>query len=357
MVFFDEMRTIKSQGFPRFAAAASSDGSLCPRAARRAMILATLIKNAFLESIRQPVHAVIICGALLALILNVNVAGFTLEDDNKLLVDLGLSTLFLVGLLLAAFTATSVLAREIEDKTVITVVSKPVPRPLVVVGKFIGVVAASAIAYWLLAVVFLLSVRHRVQSSIRDEDIFDGPVITFSLLAAFLAFGIAGLANYLYRYSFPATFSIIGAIVVTAAAAVVACIDRWWELQHPLTDVNYQLLIGLLLVFEGIVVLTAIAIAASTRLGQVATLTVCIAVFLVGLVGEYFLHLATMGSEWLQPLAATIPNLQFYWPADAITQGNPISLEYLGLVTVYTSCLTIGALAVAVSLFQTRDVG
>lgn len=321
------------------------------------MIFLAITRNAFLESIRQPVHAIIICGALLALILNVNVAGFTLEDDNKLLVDLGLSTLFLVGLLLAAFTATGVLAREIEDKTVITVVSKPVPRPLVVLGKFVGVVAAAAIAYWLLSMVFLLSVRHRVQTSIRDEDIFDGPVITFGLLAALLAFGISGLANYLYRTSFPATFAIVGATVVTAAAAVVACINRWWELQHPLTDVNGQLLMGLVLVFEGIVVLTAIAIAASTRLGQVATLTVCITVFLVGLVGEYFLNLATAGREWLQPLAATVPNLQFFWPADAITQGTTITFEYLGLVTAYTACLTIGALAIAVALFQTRDVG
>lgn len=320
-------------------------------------MLFTILRNAFLESIRQPVHVVIICGALLALVLNVNVAGFTLEDDNKLLIDLGLSTLFLVGLLLAAFTATGVLAREIENKTVITVVSKPVPRPLVVVGKFLGVVASITIAYWLLAVVFLLTVRHRVQTSVRDEDIFDGPVITFGLLAALLTFGIAGLSNYLYRTSFPAVFSVFGAIIITAAAGIVACISRFWELQSPLSDVNDQLIIGLVMVLEGIIVLTAIAIAASTRLGQVATLTVCIGIFLVGLVGEYFLTLATAGQAWLQPLAAAVPNLQFFWPADAITQGNPLTLEYLGLVTLYSTCLTAAIITLAVLLFQTRDVG
>ena len=147
------------------------------------MPLVTIARNAFLESIRQPIHAVLICAALLALVLNVNLAGYTLEDDNKLLVDLGLSTLFLSGLLMAAFTATSVLSREIENKTVLTVVSKPVPRPQVVVGKFLGVAAAIATAYWLLAAVFLLTVRHRVQSSVREEDIFDPPVVTFGLLA------------------------------------------------------------------------------------------------------------------------------------------------------------------------------
>ena len=58
------------------------------------MPLLALARNAFVESIRQPVHAVLICVGLLALVLNVNVAGYTMEDDNKLLIDLGLSTLF-----------------------------------------------------------------------------------------------------------------------------------------------------------------------------------------------------------------------------------------------------------------------
>ena len=321
------------------------------------MPLFTIARNAFLESIRQPVQAVLICAALLALVLNVNIAGYTLEDDNKLLIDLGLSTLFLSGLLMAAFTATSVLSREIENKTVLTVVSKPVPRPQVVVGKFLGVAAAIATAYWLLAVVFLLTVRHRVQSSVRAEDIFDPPVVTFGLLAAGLTFLIAGLANYLYRWSFPATFSIVGAVLATVAWGLVSCISRTWRLQGLGTDFDPQLAIGLALVFEAIFVLTAIAIAASTRLGQIPTLLVCVGMFLVGLVGEYFLSAAVGGRTWLEPLAAVVPNLQFFWPADALTQGSTMTLGYLATVTLYAACLVGAAMSVAVMLFQTRDVG
>lgn len=321
------------------------------------MLIVTLARNAFIESIRQPVQAVLVCAGLLALILNVNIAGYTLEDDNKLLVDLGLSTLFLLGLLMAAFTATSVLAKEIENKTVLTVVSKPVGRPLVVIGKFLGVAAAIATSYWLLSLVFLLTVRHRVQSSVRAEDIFDPPVVTFGLLAAVLTFVIAGLANYLYRWSFPATFAVVGAVMATVAWALVSCISRIWQLQSPLTDFDPQLVTGLVLVFEAIIVLTAIAIAASTRLGQIATLLVCCGVFLVGLVGEYFLAAATAGRAWLRPLAAVVPNLQFFWPADALTQGSTITLGYLGMVTLYTACLVGAAMSLAVILFQRRDVG
>lgn len=321
------------------------------------MQLLTLARNAFLESIRQPVHAVLICASLLALFLNVNVAGYTLEDDNKLLVDLGLSTLFLAGLLLAAFTATSVLAREIENKTVLTVVSKPVPRPFVVLGKFFGVTAAIAVAYWILAVVFLMTVRHRVQSSVRAEDIFDQPVVTFGLLALGLAFGVSGLANYLYRWSFPAVFALAGAVAATLAWGLVSCISRTWRIQGLTTDWDPQLMMGIALVFEAIVVLTAIAIAASTRLGQLATLLVCVGTFLTGLVGEYFLSAVVGGRAWLKPLAVIVPNLQMFWPADALTQGSTITFGYLGTVTLYALCLVGAAMSVAVLLFQSRDVG
>lgn len=323
----------------------------------KSMLFAALVRNAFLESIRQPVHAVLICAALLALLLNVNIAGYTLEDDNKLLVDLGLSTLFLSGLLMAAFTATSVLTKEIENKTVLTVVSKPVPRPLVVIGKFLGVAWAITVAYGLLAIVFLLTVRHRVQSSVWEEDIFDPPVVTFGLIAVFLTFLIAGMANYLYRWPFPSTFVITGFTTSLLAWALISCISRAWQLQDPRTDFDPQLMIGLALVFEAILVLAAIAIAASTRLGQISTLLVCAGVFLVGLVGDYFLSSVTTGRAWLRPLAAVVPNMQFFWPADALTQGSTITPLYLGTVTLYAACIVIAAMSLAVMLFQTRDVG
>ena len=145
--------------------------------------------------------------------------------------------------------------------------------------------------------------------------------------------------------------------MATATAGIVACISRRWELQDPLTDFNQQLGIGLVLVFEAIAILASIAIAASTRLGQIPTLLVCVGVFIVGLVGEYFLSLATSGRNWLRPLAAVVPNLQFFWPADALAQGNPMSGEYLALVTLYAACLIGAVTSLAIVLFQTRDVG
>ena len=333
------------------------------------MPILAVARNAFLESIRQPVFVVVVGIGVLALVLNVNLAAFAFEDDNKLLIDLGLSTLFLVGILLAAFNATGVLANEIENKTVLTVVSKPVSRPTLVIGKYLGVAAAIAVGFWSLTAVFLLAVRHRVQMGVRMDDTFDLPVLVFSLLFGGLALLVAGLANYLSRRPFPSVFAVSLAVALTLALGVVACIDRDWGFQNPLIEWNPQLMMAIGLVFQAVLVLAALAIAASTRLGQVPTLAVCFGAFLVGLVSEYFLGTTVWGGQdaggeqnalarvaaW--PVYAAIPNMQFFWSADALTQGNAMTAAYFGTVSLYAALLVVALMSLAVLLFQGRDVG
>jgi hypothetical protein len=325
----------------------------------------TIARHAFLESIRQPVFTVLILTGMLALVMNVNLAAFTFEDDNKILVDLGLSTLLLGGLVLAASTATTVLTREIESRTVLTVISKPLPRPALVIGKYLGVAAALTVGLWSLAAVFLLTVRHRVPSSATDTEGFDGPVIVFGTLAVLGAVAIAAAANYLRGRPFGSTFAVVQAVTATAAVMIVSCMNRDWQLQSLLTDFDPHVIIAVLLIVEAALVLAAVAIAASTRLGTVMTLLTCVLVLLTGLVSEYFLGSIVAGStntrpwaSWLAwPFYAAIPNMQFFWTADALTQGQTVSLAHVGSVTLYAGSMIVVLLSLAVALFQGRDVG
>jgi hypothetical protein len=323
--------------------------------------LFTIGRNTFLESIRQPIYVVLILVGSLALILNPSLAAYTLEDDNKLLIDMGLSTLFIIGLLIAAFTATGVLNAEIENKTVLTVISKPISRPTFVVGKFLGVGFASAVAHFVLAIIFLLTVRHQVMQTASDK--FDGPVLTFGLGAGFLALLVATLANYFYRRVFTSTFVYSILALLSLAYLLVLVIDPKWNFQaitHEFTKHENgigQLSIGLVLVFEAILIMVAVAIATSTRLGQIMTLAICLGVFLLGLISEYALGLFADRYAVLQVLYWVTPNMQLLWPADALTQGNDFSARYVASVTGYTTMYVTAVLALAVSLFQTREVG
>ncbi|MCX5662814.1 MAG: ABC-2 transporter permease [Planctomycetota bacterium] len=316
--------------------------------------LLTIGRNTFIESIRQPIFSVLTLVAIMGLILNPMLAMFTIDDDNKIMIDMGLSTLFIAGLLLAAFTATGVLAHEIENKTVLTVVSKPVSRPVFVLGKYVGVVGAIALAYWILAIVFLLGVRHGVMQTAAEG--LDGPVLSFGVAAGAGALLIAALANYFYHWSFTSTLVSLLGLFLTGAGLFVGFVDKHWDPQS-FNLAESSLAWGLFLIFLGLMVLTAVAIAASTRLGQIMTLIICTGAFFLGLISDFMFSRGMSGNRLVELLYRITPNLQAFWTADAITEKNPFTLGYMGWTAAYAACFIAALLSLAIALFQTREVG
>lgn len=256
--------------------------------------LVTIARNTFLESVRQPVYFVLValCGILQ--IFNTwgtNFAmGYTesgeVSSDNKLLLDVGLATVFVCGMLLAAFIATAVISREIENRTVLTVVSKPVPRPVVVLGKYLGAAGAVLIAVATMLLFLMLAIRHEVLSTAADY--VDGPVLLFTFLAVFLAFAIGTWCNFFYGWVFSQTTTLLLLPLTAAAYLAVLLISKKWELQDIHTDFKPQIALASLCVLMALLVLTAVATAASARLGQVMTIVVCAGVFLFGLLSNHF---------------------------------------------------------------------
>lgn len=321
----------------------------------------TIARNTFTESIRQPIYLVVLGVACFLLVINPFISTYTLDDDNKLLTDLGLSTILLGGLFLAAFTATGVLAREIENKTVLTVISKPIGRPAFVLGKFLGVGAAISLACWIWSLVFLLTVRHRVMETVAQE--LDMPVILFGSAAGVIALLIAVWGNFFYGWVFGSRFTGMLAGTLTLAYLLVLLIDPQWQVQAITAEFVaregrlIQIILALALVMQGLAMICAVAIACSTRLGQVMTLMVCLGVFMLGLSSHYIFgrFVESVPLAWA-PYAA-VPNMGFIWLADALTQESPVSARYFGLVTGYVALYTTAVLCLASALFQTRETG
>ena len=57
------------------------------------------------------------------------------------------------------------------------------------------------------------------------------------------------------------------------------------------------------------------------------------------------------------PGFGSVPNLQFFWLADALTEERTVSGTYVAVVTLYALAYVVAFLGAAVALFQTRDVG
>lgn len=273
----------------------------------------TIARNTFLESVRQPIYFILtaICG--LAILLTTMTAAYSMDysssaevsADNKVLLDIGLATVFVCGMLLAAFLATAVISREIDRKTVLTVVSKPVARPTVVLGKYLGVCGAIVLTVLTMLLFLQMAIRHEVMSTAADD--LDGPVVLFTFLAVVLALGAGVWCNFFYGWSFSQTATLALLPGMTLAWLGVLLLSKKWSLQPIATDFKPEIFKASLCVVLAIMVLTGVATAASARLGQVMTLVVCSGVFILGLASNYLLGSRAVSNQFVARVLSAEP--------------------------------------------------
>ncbi|MEM7754715.1 MAG: ABC transporter permease subunit [Planctomycetota bacterium] len=257
----------------------------------------TIAKNTFIESLRQPIIfvVVLICGLLQYL--TTASTGYSMgyriyadgevTGDDKMLLDVGMATVFIGGIVLAAFIATAALSREIENKTVLTVVSKPIGRPAVVIGKFLGVTGAMAIAATILITQLLFALRHGVMTTASDH--IDWPVIVFGVGTFGLAASIAAFLNFMYNWSFNQAFTLLVLPLQIVGYAFTLGFDLAWPLPPPPTPHPPLFLLAGAAVGGALLVITGVAVAASTRVGQVMTIVICAGVFVTGLLSNHLI--------------------------------------------------------------------
>ena len=280
---------------------------------------------------------------------------YSLDEDIKLLREIGLSTLFLTGLFIAIFSAASAVTEEIETKTITTVLSKPIGRPTFIIGKFIGVSAAVALAHYICSIAYLMIVRHGVLESANDTH--DWPVIIVAAVAITAAFLITAFLNYSYDWNFPATAVVAIGIVGTAAIGFLAFIDKEWNFSPAENHIEmFDINASVLLLFA-VIILVALAIMFSTRFNVVLTLTFCVGAFLMGLISDYIFARLAGQHIWAKVGEAITPNFQVFWISDAIYEGSIIQPGYIGMSALYATLYTGAILMFAIAMFQKRQVG
>lgn len=191
--------------------------------------LVAIAKNTFLQTVRQPVYGIIVLVTLAGLGLAPTVTAYTLDDDNKMLRDIGLSTLLIQGLFLACFAASSVLDAEIEEKTVLTVAAKPIRRWVFTLGKYLGVLGALVAAHYLAGIALFMTMRHGVLQAAWEKP--DFTVLVFGPGLFVVVAIIAAILNYLYDCRYLVTLFTLSVPALTLGAAVLLVIDRDWKLQ------------------------------------------------------------------------------------------------------------------------------
>ncbi len=259
------------------------------------------------EAIRQPAFFVLAFLAGFSLICSIFVSYFTFGEDIKMYKDTGLTTISFVSLLLALLTASSTVADEIEGKTAITLLSKPINRRQFIVGKFLG--------------------------------------IELGVLALFVLLGTLFAMGVWYKYGYDLRES---------AGSLAESAKRWDQVR--------QVLPGLALGFFEVTVLASISVAISTRLPMLVNLVVCIAIFFLGHLSPVLVE-ATRGntlelvSFMARLFAWILPSLEFFNAGPSISTGALIPwMGYVVPALGYCVLYSGAALLFAFLLFEDRDL-
>jgi len=94
--------------------------------------------NTYRENIRDKVLYNLILFALIMILSSLALGKLTLGNEDKVIVDLGLSSISIFGMLIAIFIGISLVYKELEKRTVYALLAKPVYRYEWILGKYLG---------------------------------------------------------------------------------------------------------------------------------------------------------------------------------------------------------------------------
>jgi len=314
----------------------------------------TIATNAFMELVRQPVFLLLMTGSVLFEIFLAVPYYFAFGDEPKLVKNSALAVMLLSGLFGAVLSASSSLAREIRVGTALAVLSKPIGRAQFLLAKYAGLVAALT----LLTYVNLVGVVLAGWMAFDAYGKTDLTAIGLFALALVAAYALGGLSNFFLRRPFvsDAVFALV--VTVTVAAFVILQFTHQEESLFTAAKVDWRLVPAGILILFALWILAALALACSTRLDTIPTLAVCSALFLIGLMSDYFFgRLAEAGHWWASTLYTVIPNWQLFWLADALDMGkSTFHWGYVARAFAYTVGYAGAALAIGTALFEEREL-
>jgi ABC-type Na+ efflux pump permease subunit len=124
--------------------------------------LFVITRHTFFEAIVQPIYSLLLALGAGVLIVFGMLPFFTLGEDTVMYKSVSLDVILLFVLISTLFATSRSIYEEIEDRTMLTLMSKPVRRWEVLVGKYLGIVAAAGLAVAVLGVLLMLCTYFRI---------------------------------------------------------------------------------------------------------------------------------------------------------------------------------------------------
>jgi len=308
---------------------------------------------AFREGVRQWLFWLLTGLGAMFMLLSIFVPYFTFGEDYLMVKQLGYDTIMLVAVLFGALTASLSISEEIEGRTAITVMSKPVSRRQFMLGKFAGIILAALFMFGALGIVFegVLVGKHwwdrldvdPTQAAMTPSQPIIGVVTTPRWVNTTLE-----------------AWKLPGAI-----ADVLRGVGQWTA--HTLDTMP-----GLVLCYSQVMVLVGLAVALATRVPMVVNLTTVLVVFFLSHLTPVLVAIAARARatdsgpvpQLLSFVAGVfdtiLPDLSMFSMDPAllsdVAPDPSLFARYVGAVSLYGVVYTAIVLLFGLILFEDRDL-
>jgi len=270
--------------------------------APRVSIIATATAK---EATSQPVFLLLTIVGVVALIAFIYVPYNTFGEDVKMLKTSGMTLIKVLAIVVALWTASVSVAEEIEGRTALTVLSKPVGRRQFILGKFLGIIWPIVLMFVILGIIFLLTVSYKVVYDARESS---------------------------------------------------KSVPEW---QLCFEEV-IRIVPGLLLAFFEAIVMAAISVAISTRLPMMPNLIICGSIYVLGHLGPLIAKSSAGEIVFVKfigrLISVMLPVLDHYEIEGAIAGASTVPMVYLWTAFLYSALYCVAAMLLALIFFEDRDL-
>ena len=257
------------------------------------------------SEVSQPLFFVLMIMGLCSIGLFVCMPFNTFGEDIKLLKDCGITVILVLSMIQGIWSASSSVSEEIEGRTALTVLSKPVSRTEFIIGKMVGVFYILLLMFVILGACLLLAVAYKPLYDAREAS-QETPM---------------------------------------------------WQICHMEV---MSTLPGLAMALVQAGALSAFSVAIATRVPQLANFAICFAIYLIGHLTESIVASSESGFAIIQfvgqLIAVIVPNLEHFSMQAAIDSGNPIPISYLSGTLIYGVLYSVIFILLGLLLFEDRDL-
>lgn len=296
--------------------------------------------NTYREAVRDRVLFGVLALAAGVLALTLALGELSLDQQMRVVTDLGLASISMFSVVIAIFLGSSLLYKEIERKTLYVILPKPIARFEFLLGKYFGIVATCAVFIAIMGALQLLVTA--IQAGAPTALVIAVPLV---LLAA-LGVGFVFASD---RTLVVPIWSLV-ALAATAWLASTADVEL------------FRLLASLVLNLGEVLILTAVALLFSSFSTPFLTGAFTFGVWLVGRAAHDMVAMKTRVlspamKELLRWLAEVIPNFNLFVPGRStlVVKDYTEPLAYVAMSMGYAVLYAGATLVIAALIFRRRD--